>query len=96
MRAALRFVAAIVIGLGAGCGGGDASRQDACENVCGCLMFSSMSEGQECVLDCVNSTTSADITLTDQACINCAAEATCSGIISGTACAVECDDGSGS
>jgi hypothetical protein len=88
---AVGFVMSLVLAVG--CGGG-ASRQDACENVCGCFTFSDPSDGQACVRECVNASTSAQVELPSQACIDCAAEATCSGILNGTACAVECDDGS--
>jgi hypothetical protein len=92
MRAALGVIATVLV-LGAGCGGGDASRREACEHVCGCLTFSTPQAGQDCVLECIDGN-SGVIELPSQACVNCAAEATCGGIANGTACAVECDNGS--
>jgi hypothetical protein len=89
------MVCMLTLATGPGCGGNeDATRQQACEHVCGCFSFPTPQEGQQCVLSCVNNSSSATVELTSQACLNCATAAACSGIVNGTACAVECDTGS--
>jgi hypothetical protein len=85
---------ALMIGLLAACGGGSggSSRQAACEHVCSCLDFSDPNDGSDCVIECTAGSTSTDVELMSQECIDCAARASCDGILDGTACAVECDD----